>query len=70
MTAIPPLPIGLPVHNGQNHVIESLGSPLAQCHPDVELVTPGNASTDGIVETCHGAHDLRRPRSGTAADGR
>jgi glycosyltransferase involved in cell wall biosynthesis len=52
MSVAPPLTIGLPVHNGQNYVSESLDSLLAQTYTDYELIISDNASTDDTEEIC------------------
>ncbi|WP_433549015.1 glycosyltransferase family 2 protein [Streptomyces sp. CA-294286] len=52
MTALPRLSIGLPVHNGEEYLAESLDALLGQTFEDFELVVSDNASTDGTQEIC------------------
>ena len=42
----PPVTIGLPVYNGQDHVRAAVESILAQTYTDLELLVCDNASTD------------------------
>ncbi|HEX6445339.1 MAG TPA: glycosyltransferase family 2 protein [Streptosporangiales bacterium] len=74
MTTKPRLSIGLPVHNGEEYLSESLDALLAQSYQDFELIISDNASTDGTREICrrYAAHDrrvryLRQPRNIGAA---
>jgi glycosyltransferase involved in cell wall biosynthesis len=48
----PRVGIGLPVHNGENYLAETLGSILAQTYSDFELVISDNASADRTEEIC------------------
>ena len=48
----PRVSIGLPVHNGENHLGETLETLLAQSYANFELVISDNASTDGTEEIC------------------
>ncbi len=48
----PRVSIGLPVYNGDNYLIETLDSLLAQTYTDFELIICDNASTDGTAEIC------------------
>jgi glycosyltransferase involved in cell wall biosynthesis len=61
MTTKPRLSIGLPVHNGEAYLSESLDALLAQSYQDFELIISDNASTDGTEEICrrYAAHDPR-----------
>jgi glycosyltransferase involved in cell wall biosynthesis len=52
-SAVPPLTVGLPVHNGQRYLAETLTSLLEQEDVDFELVIADNASTDRTAEICH-----------------
>lgn len=52
MSAAPRLSIGLPVHNGEQYLAESLDALLGQTFTDFELIISDNASTDGTEETC------------------
>jgi glycosyltransferase involved in cell wall biosynthesis len=52
MNAVPRLSIGLPVHNGENHLAESLDALLGQSYEDFELIISDNASTDGTADIC------------------
>lgn len=74
MTTVPRLSIGLPVHNGEKYLSESLDALLAQSFTDFELIISDNASTDGTREICrrYAARDprvryLRQPRNIGAA---
>ncbi|MBO0827468.1 MAG: glycosyltransferase family 2 protein [Streptosporangiales bacterium] len=74
MTTVPRLSIGLPVHNGEEYLAESLDALLAQSFTDFELIISDNASTDGTPEICrhYAATDarvryLRQPRNIGAA---
>lgn len=51
-TTIPRVTIGLPIYNGQNYVVETLESILAQTYTDFELVICDNASTDETEAIC------------------
>ena len=51
-TTTPRVTIGLPVYNGQNYLIETLESLLAQTYADFELVITDNASTDRTEAIC------------------
>ncbi len=62
MTSITPrVTIGLPVYNGQNYLVETLESLLAQTFADFELVISDNASTDRTEAICreYAARDAR-----------
>jgi glycosyltransferase involved in cell wall biosynthesis len=48
----PKVTIGLPVHNGEQHVGAAIQSVLAQTYTDLELVISDNASTDATGEVC------------------
>lgn len=52
MKSSPRVSIGLPVYNGDNYLIETLDSILAQTYADFELIICDNASTDGTAEIC------------------
>ena len=57
------LSIGLPVHNGENHLAESIESLLAQTFEDFELILSDNASTDSTPDICQDfAHRDKRIR--------
>ncbi len=58
---IPRVTIGLPVYNGQNYLVETLESLLAQTYTDFELVISDNASTDRTEAICrqYAAGDAR-----------
>jgi glycosyltransferase involved in cell wall biosynthesis len=49
----PRVSIGLPVHNGERFLGETLDSLLAQSYADFELIISDNASTDGTQEICN-----------------
>jgi glycosyltransferase involved in cell wall biosynthesis len=53
--------LGLPVHNGENFLEQSLDSLLAQTYSDFELIISDNASTDGTADICkaYAARDSR-----------
>lgn len=55
------LTIGLPVHNGERFLRESLDALRAQTWTDYELVISDNASTDGTADICreYAARDRR-----------
>ena len=48
----PRVSIGLPVHNGENHLADALESLLAQSYENLELVVSDNGSTDRTEEIC------------------
>jgi glycosyltransferase involved in cell wall biosynthesis len=48
----PRVAIGLPVHDGENFLVEALESILAQTYTDFELIVSDNASTDRTQEIC------------------
>ena len=52
MSTVPRLSIGLPVHNGEKYLAESLESLLGQTYEDFELIISDNASTDSTAEIC------------------
>jgi glycosyltransferase involved in cell wall biosynthesis len=43
----------LPVYNGDQFLVEALGSLLAQTYTDFELIISDNASDDGTAQICH-----------------
>jgi glycosyltransferase involved in cell wall biosynthesis len=53
LKAAPRLSIGLPVHNGEKYLAESLDALLGQTYENFELIISDNASTDGTAEICH-----------------
>jgi glycosyltransferase involved in cell wall biosynthesis len=57
----PRVSIGLPVHDGENYLAETLGSILAQTYSDFELIISDNASMDRTEEICraYAARDER-----------
>ena len=57
----PSVTVGLPVHNGGDHLCRALDSLLLQDHPSMEIVFRDNASTDGTEERCraYAARDSR-----------
>ena len=59
--ASPPLTIGLPVYNGEDHVGVALDDIAAQTFGDFELIISDNASTDRTSEICreYAARDSR-----------
>ncbi|WP_374686562.1 glycosyltransferase family 2 protein [Promineifilum sp.] len=61
MTDHPRVSIGMPVYNGQNFIVETLESLLAQSYTDFELIICDNASTDGTEAICHD-YATRDPR--------
>ena len=61
VTHTPRLSIGLPVHNGEAYLEQSLQALLAQTWTDFELVVSDNASTDRTEEICR-EHAARDPR--------
>jgi glycosyltransferase involved in cell wall biosynthesis len=46
----PKVSIGIPVHNGEAFLTETIDALLAQTIPDLEIVISDNASRDGTVE--------------------
>lgn len=52
MSTGPRLTIGLPVHNGERHLSQSLDALLDQTYTDFELIISDNASTDGTERIC------------------
>ena len=52
MSASPCVSIGLPVYNGENYLVEAIGSVLSQTFGDFELVICDNASNDRTAEIC------------------
>jgi len=60
-TNLPYVSIGLPVHNGERFLTETLDSLLAQTFEDLELIISDNASTDRTQEICkdYAAKDRR-----------
>lgn len=61
MNHVPRLSIGLPVHNGENYLAESLDALLAQSYRDFELIIADNASSDG-TERIGREYATRDPR--------
>jgi glycosyltransferase involved in cell wall biosynthesis len=61
MRKTPLVSIGLPVHNGELYLRESVDSLLAQTFTDFELLLSDNASTDGTATICqeYAARDRR-----------
>lgn len=57
----PRVSIGLPVHNGETYLHESLDSLLAQTYEDFELIISDNGSTDGTSDICR-AYAAQDPR--------
>jgi glycosyltransferase involved in cell wall biosynthesis len=53
--------VGLPVHNGERHIEETLDSLLSQTFTDFELIISDNASTDRTrdISTRYAARDTR-----------
>jgi glycosyltransferase involved in cell wall biosynthesis len=51
-TTNPRVSIGLPVFNGENYLLETLDSLLAQTYANFELIISDNASTDRTQEIC------------------
>lgn len=58
---VPAVSIGLPVHNGERYLRESVDSLLAQTFTDFELIISDNASTDGTAGICR-EYAARDPR--------
>jgi glycosyltransferase involved in cell wall biosynthesis len=52
MTGIPPLCIGLPIHNGEAYLAAALDSLLSQSFGDFQVVISDNASTDASADIC------------------
>jgi glycosyltransferase involved in cell wall biosynthesis len=50
----PRVSIGLPVFNGEDYLVETLDSILAQTYTDFKLIISDNASTDRTPEICKG----------------
>ena len=50
MNPAPRVIIGLPVYNGEDHVVEALESLLSQTHADIRLVIADDRSTDATAE--------------------
>jgi glycosyltransferase involved in cell wall biosynthesis len=61
MTGRPKVSVGLPVYNGENFIVESLDSLLAQTYTDFELIICDNASTDRTEAICRD-YAARDPR--------
>lgn len=61
MTHHPKVSLGMPVYNGQNFIVETLESLLAQTYTDFELIICDNTSTDGTATICcdYAARDPR-----------
>src|SRR3954454_13625589 len=57
----PRLTIGLPVHNGERYLEESLTALMKQTFSDFELIISDNASTDGTEAICR-RHADQDPR--------
>jgi glycosyltransferase involved in cell wall biosynthesis len=52
MNVAPRLSVGLPVHNGESYLAESLEALLGQTYENFELIISDNASTDGTAGIC------------------
>ncbi len=52
MTPRPRVSVGIPVHNGERHLAETLETVLAQTLGDFEVIVCDNASTDRTEEIC------------------
>src|SRR5690606_17721281 len=50
--ATPHVSIGLPVRNGERHLVQAVRSVLGQSYEAIELVISDNASVDGTEEIC------------------
>jgi glycosyltransferase involved in cell wall biosynthesis len=50
--AIPPLAVGIPVHNGERYIAQAIESILDQTYGDFELLISDNSSSDGTEEIC------------------
>ncbi len=50
---VPKVVIGLPVHNSERFLQETLESVAAQDHPNLEIVISDDASSDGTPDICH-----------------
>jgi glycosyltransferase involved in cell wall biosynthesis len=61
MSDHPTVSLGMPVYNGENFIIATLDSLLAQTYTDFELIICDNASTDGTEAICR-AYAARDPR--------
>jgi glycosyltransferase involved in cell wall biosynthesis len=55
----PLVSIVIPVHNGGEHLIDSVRSALDQDYPNLEVVVIDNASNDGAVDLLHRLEDPR-----------
>jgi glycosyltransferase involved in cell wall biosynthesis len=58
---VPPLTVGMPVHNGERYIGQAIESILGQTYGDFELFISDNSSTDGTEEICrsYAAQDAR-----------
>jgi glycosyltransferase involved in cell wall biosynthesis len=54
LPVVPRVSIGMPVYNGENYIISSLDSLLAQDFREFELIISDNASTDSTEQICLG----------------
>jgi glycosyltransferase involved in cell wall biosynthesis len=59
--AVPPLTVGMPVHNGALYMGHAIESILGQTYGDFELLISDNCSTDGTEEICR-SYAARDPR--------
>ena len=57
-SAPPPITIGLPVYNGEDHLHEAIDSILRQTYTDFQLIISDNGSTDATEEICREAASL------------
>ena len=48
----PNVSIGLPVHNGERYLDETIKLILGQTYPDLELIISDNGSTDATSKIC------------------
>ncbi|MEL7976742.1 glycosyltransferase family A protein [Isoptericola sp. F-RaC21] len=61
MTAVPPVTIGVPVHDGERYLPQALAALQAQEFADLAVIVADNASTDGTQEIAREAA-ARDPR--------
>ena len=61
MSNHPRVSLGMPVYNGENYIVATLDSLLAQTYTDFELIICDNASTDGTEAICRD-YAARDPR--------
>jgi glycosyltransferase involved in cell wall biosynthesis len=59
--AAPPLTVGMPVYNGEPHIVEAIESILSQSYSDFRFLISDNCSTDNTEEICrsYAARDER-----------